>query len=137
MRLCCVALGRVMISVMNPDWIEELVILKLSFTKYTIYIEEIIELHAHLTVHFFWGGGVVCFPYPTSPPRSPIGWFPCVPSNTLSSPRFKGVTRGMSFKHTSPPPCYPWLFEEYICHFSFILLSLYSSTHLIKLKKLS
>ena len=34
----------------------------------------------------------------------PIGLVPCVPSNTLRSPAFKGVTHGMSFKHTSPPP---------------------------------
>ena len=37
-------------------------------------------------------------------PRSPIGLVPCMPSNTLSSSAFKRVTRGMSFKHTSPPP---------------------------------
>ena len=39
---------------------------------------------------------------PTSPPRSPIGSVPCVPSYTLSFPAFKGVTREMSIKHTSP-----------------------------------
>ena len=54
----------------------------------------------------FWGGGV-CFSNPTSPPRSAIGSVPCVPSYTLSSLAFNGVTHGMSFKHTSPPLCYP------------------------------
>ena len=39
----------------------------------------------------------VCFSNPTFSPRSPIGSVPCVPSNTLSSPAFKGVTRGMRF----------------------------------------
>ena len=56
---------------------------------------------------FFFGGGVVCFSNPTFPPWSPIGLFPCTPSNTLSSTAPNGVTRGMSLKHTSPPPCYP------------------------------
>ena len=31
----------------------------------------------------------------------------CVSSYTLSSPVFKGVTRGMNFKHTSPVPVIP------------------------------
>ena len=44
---------------------------------------------------FFWG--FVCFYNPGSPPRSPIGLVLCVPSYTLSSPTFKGVTRGLSF----------------------------------------
>ena len=55
---------------------------------------------------FYWGV-VVSFSNPTSPPRSPIGLVPCVPSYTLSSPVFKGVTWGMSFKHTSPSPVTP------------------------------
>ena len=45
---------------------------------------------------------VVCFSNPTSPPRTPIGSVPCVPSYTLGSLTFKGLTRGMSFKHPSP-----------------------------------
>ena len=53
----------------------------------------------------------VCFSNPTSPPRSFIGLVPCVPSYTLISPVFKGVTRGMSFKHTSPPLSYPWYMQ--------------------------
>ena len=40
------------------------------------------------------------FSNPTSPPRSPIGLVTCVPSYTLSSPVFKGVTRGMSFSRS-------------------------------------
>ena len=50
----------------------------------------------------------VCFSNPTSPPRSPIASVPCVPSYTLSYRAIKGVTRGMSFKHTSPAPS-QWL----------------------------
>ena len=61
--------------------------------------------HYYLIIVFF---GFECFSNPTSPPRSPIGSVPCVPSYTLCSPAFKGVTRGMNFKHTSPPLCYPW-----------------------------
>ena len=53
----------------------------------------------------------VCFSNPTSPPRNPIGSVPCVPSYTLSYPAFKGVTRGMSFKHTFPPHCCPWYMQ--------------------------
>ena len=61
--------------------------------------------------HFFhWGGS--CFSNPTSPPRSPIGSVPRVPSYTLSSLAFKGVTHGMSFKHTFPPLCYPWYMQQ-------------------------
>ena len=67
---------------------------------------------AHLKVPLFCfffliGFGFVCFSNPNCPPRSPIGLVPCVPTYTLSSPAFEGVTRRMSFKHTSPPPCYP------------------------------
>ena len=40
--------------------------------------------------YFFWGGGVVCFSYTTSPPRSPIGSVQCVPFYTLSSPALRG-----------------------------------------------
>ena len=47
----------------------------------------------------------VCFSNPTSPPSSPIGSVPWVPSYTISSPAFKGVTHVMSFKQTSPPLC--------------------------------
>ena len=53
----------------------------------------------------------VCFSNPTSPPRCPIGSVLCVPFYTLSSPAFKGVTCGMSFKHTSPLPCYRWYMQ--------------------------
>ena len=63
-------------------------------------------------LYFFLGG--VCFSNPTSPPRSPIGSVPCVPSYTLSSPAFKGVTHGMSFKHSSPPLCYPWYMQVWL-----------------------
>ena len=45
--------------------------------------------------HFFLLG-FVCFSNPTSPPRSPIGSVPCVPTYTLSPPAFQGVTPGMS-----------------------------------------
>ena len=51
------------------------------------------------------------FSNPTSPPRSPIGSVPFVPSYTLSSPAFKGVICGISFKHNSPPLCYPWYMQ--------------------------
>ena len=51
------------------------------------------------------------FSYPTSPPRSCIGLVLCVPSYTLSSSSFKGVTGRMSFKHTSFPLCYPWYMQ--------------------------
>ena len=47
-----------------------------------------------------------------SAPRSLIGSVPCVPSYTLSSTVFKGSTRGISFKHTSPPICYPWYMQD-------------------------
>ena len=57
---------------------------------------------------YFFLFGFVCFSNPTSPPRSPIGSVPCVPSYTLSPSAFKGVTHGMSFKHTSAPLCFPW-----------------------------
>ena len=50
---------------------------------------------------FFWFG---MFFFPTFPPRSLIGSVLCVPAYTLSSSSaFKGMTRGMDFKHT----CYP------------------------------
>ena len=57
---------------------------------------------------FFW---FCMFSNPTSHPRRPIGSVLCVPSYTLCSPAFKGVTRRMSLKHTSPPPCYPWYMQ--------------------------
>ena len=63
-------------------------------------------------------GGVGCFFNPTSPPRSPIGWVLCVPSYTLSSLAFKGVTCRMSFKHTSPLLCYPWFMQVRPCTWS-------------------
>ena len=43
---------------------------------------------------------------PTCPPWNSIEWVPCVPAYTLSSPVFKGVTLGMSFKH-NPLPLLP------------------------------
>ena len=49
---------------------------------------------------FFFFFGFVCFSNPTSPPRCPIGSVQCVPSNNLSSPAFKGVTRRMSYKYS-------------------------------------
>ena len=49
----------------------------------------------------------LCLSDPTSPSRSPTGSVPCVPTYTLSSPAFNRVTRGMSFKHTFLPLCYP------------------------------
>ena len=50
---------------------------------------------------------------PPTLPGVPLVWFHVCPlgSYTLSSPAFKGVTSGMSFKHTCPPPCYP----RYMC----------------------
>ena len=45
----------------------------------------------------FFGGGVVCFSNPTSPPWSSSWSVRCVPSYTLSYPEFKGVTSRMSF----------------------------------------
>ena len=58
------------------------------------------------SIIFFWGW-VICFSNPTSLHWSSSWLVHCVPSYTLSSPAFKGVTRGMSLKHTSPPLCYP------------------------------
>ena len=58
-------------------------------------------------VNDFFFGGVVCFYNPTSPPRSSIGLVLSVPLLHLKFPAFKGVTRGMRFKQTSPPLCYP------------------------------
>ena len=49
----------------------------------------------------------VCFSNPTSPPWSSSWSVRCLLSYTLSYSTFKGVTHGMSFKHTSPPLCYP------------------------------
>ena len=46
-----------------------------------------------------------------TPPRSPFSWVLCVPSYILTSPMFKGVNRGMSFKHTSPFLCFPWYMQ--------------------------
>ena len=78
-----------------------------SYHYETVLILLIVSsLHWSFSLSFFqgWGGGggwVGCFSYPTSPARSPIGSVPCVPSYTLGSPAFKGVTRGMSFIHNT------------------------------------
>ena len=50
---------------------------------------------------------VVCFSSPTCPTRSFSQSVSCVPSYTLSSPTFNGVTHGMSIKHISLPPVTP------------------------------
>ena len=47
--------------------------------------------------------GFCMFSNTTCHPRSPAGLVPFVPFNTLNSPTVKGMTHGMSLKHTSSP----------------------------------
>ena len=58
--------------------------------------------------YFFW----FCMFFWPHIPSQESHWLDsmCAPLH-LKFPAFKGVTRGMSFKHISPSPCYPWYMQ--------------------------
>ena len=80
-----------------------------NFVSKTLNVWKLaLKLNAFLLFLFL---GFVCFSSRTSPPRCPICLVPCVPSNTLSSPRLRGwpvewaLTHLLPLEHASAARC--------------------------------
>ena len=76
-----------------------------NFLKCFFHIKNLEKLKLLKKIFFFfWGGGWMFFL--SHLPSLESYWFGSTCDH--GSPAFKGVIRGMSFKQTFPPTCYPW-----------------------------
>ena len=102
--LCCLIWGqnfKKIIIILYLFLLCSLPIKKVKHLKDLICSEKLSNLE-HFFLSIFFGRNpffvcFVCFSNLNCPPRSPIGLVLCVPSNTLGSPGFKGVTQTILF----------------------------------------